>query len=77
MIRFEDIEIMPGVVIKNDDPKKIGRIKVSVPLWFTTATMHINAINWVYPMLMQRFQSFSKMELGRTVWVLHERTNTK
>lgn len=75
MIRFEDIEIMPGVVIKNDDPKKIGRIKVSVPLWFTTATMHINAINWVYPMLMHRYQSFSKMELGRTVWVLHERTN--
>lgn len=75
MIKFEDIEIMPGCVIKNDDPKKLGRIKVSVPLWFNTETMHINAINWVYPMLMQRFQSFSKMELGRKVWVLHEKTN--
>ena len=75
MIRFEDIEIMPGVVIKNDDPKRLGRIKVSVPLWFTTETMHINAINWVYPMIMHRFQSFSKMELGRTVWVLHEKNN--
>ena len=74
-MKLSDYEFLPGIVINNDDPEKIGRINASVPTWFDKNVMDEETMPWIYPFMMFGYQTFSKMENGRKVWVLHNKEN--
>lgn len=72
---LSECEVLPGIVIDVEDPKHIGRVKAMVPTWFDTNTMEKDALPWVYPFGMKGYQTFSKLENGSKIWVLHNTTN--
>ena len=74
-MKLSDYEFLPGVVIDNDDPERIGRVKATVPTWFDTNTMDKESLPWIYPFCMFGNQTFSKMPLDRKIWVFHNKEN--
>ena len=74
-MKLSECEILPGIVINVDDPEHLGRVKAMVPTWFDTRSMEEEALPWVYPFKMKGYQTFSKMEKGRKIWVLHNYEN--
>ena len=70
-----DFEILPGVVIKTDDPLNQGRVKACAPGLFDTSTMEVDDLFWINPFMMIGQQSFSKMELNSKIWILHNPAN--
>lgn len=71
----ETVEIILGVVIEDQDPKKLGRIKVGAPGYFDREVMSIEAIPWVYPFTMNYVTSFSHIALGNKVWLIINKEN--
>lgn len=74
-MNLSDYEFLPGVVLTAEDPQKIGRIKASVPTWFDTEVMDEESLPWIYPFMMFGYQTFSKMEKDRPVWVFHNKNS--
>lgn len=74
-MKLSDYEFLPGVVINADDPEHLGRVKATVPTWFDTETMDEEALPWIYPFCMFGYQTFSKMEKKRKIWVFHNKEN--
>ena len=38
---FNDLTIVPGVVVDNQDPENLQRVKATIPGVFDTATMEV------------------------------------
>lgn len=70
-----DFEILPGVVISNNDPLNQGRVKAVAPGLFDTSTMSEEDLFWINPFMMIGYQSFSKMEISSKIWILHNKNN--
>ena len=51
----EHVEMVLGTCLSNDDPKKLGRIKVAAPGYFDRTVMAIEAIPWAYPLTMPHY----------------------
>ena len=74
-MKLGDIEIIPGVVIDNNDPLKGGRVKACAPGLFDTSTMDVDDLLWISPWMMTGFQSYSKLEINSKIWILHNIKN--
>jgi len=74
-MKLNECEVLPGIVIDIEDPKHIGRVKAMVPTWFDADVMEKEALPWIWPFGMAGYQRFSKLELGRKIWVLHNKEN--
>jgi hypothetical protein len=74
-MKLKDVELIPGVVVENEDPMYMGRVKVSAPGEFDVDTMKIKDMFWVYPLSMWGYQSFSRMMKGSKVWLIHNTAN--
>lgn len=84
-MKFEDMEITPGVIVDVNDPEKLGRVKISAPGLFkgndpddkfgVQNTIDNNVLTWIYPMFMNRYQMFSKELTGAKVWVINNKDN--
>lgn len=67
--------MIPGVVVDDQDPKFLGRLKISAPGEFDVDTMNIDDMFWVYPFPVGGYQSFSRMLKGSKVWLLKNTKN--
>lgn len=76
-MKFKDTELLPGVIIEAEDPKKLGRVKATVPGLFDGETMNIEGMPWIYPLMMNSYQHFSKMLKGSKIWVFKQDKNYK
>ena len=70
-----DVEMVLGTVLDDNDPKKLGRVKVGAPGWFDRVTMSIDAIPWAYPLTMGHMQSYTHMSTGSKVWLIINKVN--
>ena len=71
----EHVEMVLGTVLDANDPKKLGRVRVGAPGYFDRTVMAIEAIPWVYPLIMLGMQSSSTMSLGSKVWLIANNEN--
>ena len=71
----DKVELVLGTCLSNDDPKKLGRIKVAAPGYFDRSVMAIEAIPWAYPFSMNAYQSYSTISEGGKVWLLDNKEN--
>lgn len=69
-INVGELRLIPGVVIDNNDPKVLGRVKAYAPGLFDTKTMDKNALPWVYPFCMGGMQRYSTQNTNTKIWVL-------
>lgn len=69
-INVGDLRLIPGVVIDNNDPKVLGRVKAYAPGLFDTKTMDKEALPWVYPFCMSGLQRYSTQNTSTKIWVL-------
>lgn len=76
-MKFADTELLPGVVVNDEDPKQIGRVKVNCPGLFNSGTMKEEGLPWVYPITMWGYQNFSKIKKGSKVWIFKQKNNYK
>lgn len=70
-----DFELNPGIVLTSDDPENLGRVKAASPGIFDTNTMSQDDMFWISPFMMTGQQSFSKLEIGSKIWILHNKNN--
>lgn len=71
----EHVEMVLGTCLSNDDPKKLGRIKVAAPGYFDRTVMAIDAIPWAYPLTMPHYQGYSTIADGGKVWLIDNKDN--
>lgn len=76
-MKFKDVELLPGVVVDVDDPKKIGRVKATIPGVFDSTVMNKEGLPWIYPITMAGYQWFSKLNEGSKIWVFKTENNYK
>lgn len=74
-MKLGNVEMTLGVCVSNDDPKKLGRIKVAAAGKFDTATMAIEGLPWVYPLTTNGYQSYSTITEGCKVWLIDNKDN--
>ena len=74
-MKLADVEMIPGVVVDDEDPKFLGRLKISAPGEFELDSMDINDMFWVYPFPVGGYQSFSHMLKGSKVWLIKNTKN--
>ena len=74
-MKLADVEMIPGVVVDDEDPKFLGRLKISAPGEFEVDSMDINDMFWVYPFPVGGYQSFSHMLKGSKVWLIKNTKN--
>lgn len=74
-MEIDKFDLVPGIVIDVDDPEKLGRIKCSAVGLFDPSTMDNDILPWVMPIKMNKYQMFSKQEVGRKVWILDNTEN--
>jgi hypothetical protein len=74
-MKLSDFELIPGLIIDVDDPECLGRVKCSAIGLFDERTMDLDVIPWCMPFSMDRYQTFSKHEIGRKVWILDNKEN--
>lgn len=70
-----DFEILPGVVIDNNDPLNQYRVKACSPGLFDTSSMDIEDMFWINPFMMFGQQAMSKLEINSKIWILHNVNN--
>jgi hypothetical protein len=70
-----DFELTPGIVLTSDDPENLGRVKAASPGIFDTNTMSQDDMFWISPFMMSGNQSFSKLNPGSKIWILHNKNN--
>ncbi len=75
-MKLSNVEMVLGVCVSNNDPKKLGRIKVTSPGRFDTATMAIEGLPWVYPLTTNGYQSYSTITEGGKVWLIDNKDNS-
>lgn len=66
-------KIFIGVVEKNDDPKRLGRVKVRIPLYFDE--IDIDSIPWARPWKDLNGNEFSVPDVGKIVSVVFDQGN--
>ena len=74
-MKLADVEMIPGVVVDDEDTKFLGRLKISAPGEFEVDSMDINDMFWVYPFPVGGYQSFSHMLKGSKVWLIKNTKN--
>lgn len=74
-MKLGDFELLPGVVVVNEDPQNQGRVKACAPGLFDTNTMDEDDLMWIAPFCMSGNQSFSKQEIGSKIWIFHNVSN--
>lgn len=73
-MRLTDYIISPAVVMDIHDPEMQGRIKCMIPGIFDPLSP-AEALPWIYPFMMNKYQNFSMPKQGTKVWVLKNKTN--
>jgi electron transport complex protein RnfC len=76
-MKFNETELLPGVVIDVNDPKKLGRVKATVPTLFDEAVMNREGMPWIYPLTMTGYQGFSKLMAGSKIWVFKQQSKPR
>lgn len=71
----DNVEMVLGTCMSNDDPLKLGRIKVGAPGYFDRTVMMVEAIPWAYPLTMSSNQSYSTIAEGSKVWLIDNKEN--
>lgn len=71
----DSVNMVLGTCMSNDDPEKLGRIKVGAPGYFDRTVMAIEAIPWAYPLTMSSCQSYSTITEGSKVWLIDNEQN--
>lgn len=75
-MKLKNVELIPGVVVDDLDPKYLGRVKVSAPGEFDPSTADIETMFWAYPILPQwGYQGFSRLLRGSKVWLIKNTEN--
>lgn len=74
---LKDCKILPGVVIDVEDPKYIGRVKADAPGLFNSEVMNKDGLPWIYPLIMNGYQRFSKLMNGSKIWILTDMNYTE
>ena len=84
-MKLSNVEIIPGVIVDANDPEKLGRVKINAPAlmrgnesgdhYGVVEKMDNNVLPWVYPIMMNRYQMFSKELEGMKVWVINNTEN--
>lgn len=72
-MKLKNVEMIPGVIISEEDPDKLGRVKVAAPGLFDPETMDIDALPWIYPLMQFGYQGYAKMKDGQKVWVINNK----
>lgn len=72
-MRLKNVEIIPAVIVNEEDPDILGRVKCACPGIFDTETMDDEALPWVYPMMHYGYQGYAKMKLGQKIWLIINR----
>lgn len=75
MGELQDYYVIRSVVIYDEDPLKIGRVKCNIPGVVNKETSRIEAIPWCRPYRMHGYQTFSRPLVDELVWVLISKTN--
>lgn len=76
-MNFAETELLPGVVTDVDDPKKLGRVKATVPTLFDDSIMSKDGLPWIYPLTMIGYQGFSKLMTGSKIWVFKQKSKPR
>ena len=74
-MKLKDVDVVPGTVLDDNDPKKLGRVKIGATGYFDRTVMAIEAIPWVYPFTMSSAQSFTHVPTGSKVWLIVNTAN--
>ena len=74
-MKFTDLELIPSVIINDIDPKKLGRVRCTVPGYINGETMAVSRMPWIMPLNMNGYQQFSHPMKGQKVWVIKNHTN--
>ena len=84
-MKLSNVEISPGVIVDAKDPEKLGRVKINAPALMrgnesgdhfgVVDKIDNNVLPWIYPMMMNRYQMFSKELEGMKVWVINNTEN--
>ena len=74
-MKLKNVELIVGTCISNDDPNKLGRIKVGAPGYFDRTKMAIDDIPWVYPFTMSSNNSYTTIAEGQKVWLIDNKDN--
>lgn len=74
-MKLANVEMIPAVVVDDNDPMFLGRVKVSAPGEFDVDTMNIDDMFWIYPFPVGGYQAFSHMLKGTKVWLLKNTEN--
>lgn len=64
------VKLTVGVVLSHDDPDSRGRVKAYVPGLFSSKTMDVEAMPWIWPLKMWGYQSFSLQNQNTKIWVI-------
>lgn len=72
---LNNCELTPAVILNNDDPEHLGRIKCQIPGILDSSTMSVDNMPWIYPFCMSGYQTFSKPVNGQKVWVICNKSN--
>lgn len=70
-----NFKIVPGIVLDNEDPLNLGRVKAAAPCLFDNSVMEPEDMIWINPFCMMGQQSFSKMRLNSKIWILYNQAN--
>lgn len=70
-----NFEIVPGIVVDNNDPLGLGRVKAVAPCLFDNSTMENDDLIWVNPFCMNGQQTFSKLRPDSKIWILYNKEN--
>lgn len=74
-MNLSNYRLVPGIVIVNEDPLNLGRVKATAPCLFDNSTMLPEDMIWINPFCMTGQQSFSKMRLNSKIWILYNPSN--
>lgn len=75
VMKLANAELLPGVVVDNQDPKCLGRIKPIIAGKSNPDTMKTENLPWCAPLTSGGYQRLSMPEIGQKVWILHDNEN--
>lgn len=73
-MKLSNVELIPGVIVDIEDPKKLGRIKATVPGLFSP-DMTKETLPWIYRLSMSQTNTFDCPIVGSKIWCINNKDN--